>query len=79
VQLRVSGRQRGVLVRDTPVGHRRAVKIFNVVDGRTPQMFADLQYGSGGQDRAFANTSFQGTVAVSRGVHGDRRRERQPL
>lgn len=24
-------------------------------------MFSDLQYGSGGQDRAFANTSFQGT------------------
>ena len=37
------------------------VKIFNVVDGRTPQMFTDLQYNSGGQDRAFANTSFQGT------------------
>lgn len=38
-----------------------AIKIFNVVDGRTPQMFADLQSNSGGQDRAFANTSFQGT------------------
>jgi hypothetical protein len=37
------------------------VKIFNVVDGRTPQMFTDLQYNAGGQDRAFANTSFQGT------------------
>jgi len=37
------------------------VKIFNVVDGRTPQMFTDLQFGSGGQDRAFANSSFQGT------------------
>lgn len=38
-----------------------SVKIFNVVNGLAPQMFADLQSGSGGQDRAFPATSFQGT------------------
>lgn len=37
------------------------VKIFNVVDGQTPQMFNDLQYNSGGQDRAFPGNFFQGT------------------
>lgn len=38
-----------------------SINIFNVVDGRTPQMFSDLHSGGGGMDRAFANTSFQGT------------------
>jgi len=30
-------------------------------DAVSKQMFADLQFGLGGQDRAFPNTSFQGT------------------
>jgi hypothetical protein len=37
------------------------INIFNVVDGRAPQMFSDLQFGLGGMDRAFATTGFQGT------------------
>jgi hypothetical protein len=46
---------------ESPAVTAGSVRVLNNIDGDGINLFNDLAYGSGGQDRGFPSTGFQGT------------------